>query len=64
MKDRIDIHNHSRFSNIRLIDALPAPEKLIDRAIEIGLKGIALTDHEFLGGHIKANKKALEIEEK
>ena len=62
-KDRIDIHNHTRYSNIRLIDALATPEQLIDRAIEIGLKGIAITDHEFLGSHIKANKKALEIKE-
>ena len=62
-KNRIDVHNHTRYSNIRLIDALPTPEQLIDRAIEIGLKGIAITDHEFLGSHIKANKKALEIKE-
>ncbi|AXF52521.1 MAG: DNA polymerase III, alpha subunit [Caudoviricetes sp.] len=64
MEDRTDIHNHSRGSNMRLRDALPTPQQLIDRAIEIGLKGIALTDHDFIGMHVKANKYAQEIKEK
>ena len=29
---RSDIHNHSRYSNLRLRDALPKPKDLIDRA--------------------------------
>lgn len=59
---RCDIHNHTRYSNMRLRDALATPEQLIDRAIEIGLKGIGISDHEFLGGHPKANKYAQEIQ--
>lgn len=61
--NRIDTHCHTRYSNIRLIDAIPTPEKLIDYAIEIGLKGIAITDHESLSGHIKANKYAKTLRE-
>ena len=58
---RCDIHNHTRYSNIRLRDALQTPEQLIDRAIELGLKGVAITDHECLSGHPKANRYAAEI---
>lgn len=61
MSKRIDTHCHTRYSNIRLIDAIPKPEQLIDYAIEIGLAGIAITDHECLSAHIKANKYAQEV---
>ncbi|MEM4994813.1 PHP domain-containing protein [Priestia sp. SB1] len=47
------IHNHSHYSNIRLLDCINRPEGLIKRASEIGLKGICLTDHESLSGHVK-----------
>ena len=51
-------------SNIRLIDCINRPENLIDRAIELGLGGIAITDHECLSSHIKVNKYAQKIREK
>jgi len=47
------VHNHSMFSNIRLVDSLNRPEELISYANEIGLKGICLSDHECLSGHVK-----------
>lgn len=59
--NRVEVHAHTRYSNIRLVDALPTPEQLIDRALSLGLKGIAITDHECLSGHIKANKYAQTI---
>lgn len=49
-------HTHSHYSNIRLLDATIKENKLIDTAIELGLSGVALTDHESLSGHIKAIK--------
>ena len=53
------IHNHTHYSNLRLIDAINTEETLIDRAYELGLRGVAITDHE--SGHVKAlnyyNKK-------
>ena len=54
---RVDYHNHTGVgSNIRLIDSINSVEGLIDKAIELGLAGIAITDHEMLGAHPKALK--------
>lgn len=44
-------HNHTDASNIRLKDCINTPELLIDTAINKGLKGICLTDHESLSNH-------------
>lgn len=61
---RFDPHCHTEYSNIRLLDAINKPKDLINRAIELGLAGIAITDHECLSGHIKANKYAREVQKK
>ena len=42
-------------------DSINNPEKLIDRAIENGLKGIAITDHESLASFVKVHKYSQEI---
>ena len=47
---RYEPHTHSIFSNIRLLDSINSPEQLIDKAIELGMCGIALTDHECVSG--------------
>lgn len=47
-------HSHTVFSNFRLKDAINKPEELLDYALEIGLRGLAITDHEILSGHFKA----------
>ena len=57
-------HNHTTYSNIRLIDAINKPSDLIDKAIELGLSGIAITDHETLSAHIEAEKYMKEIQSK
>ena len=62
--DRFEVHSHTEYSNERLIDCINKPKDLIDRAIKIGLNGIAITDHESLSSHIKVNKYAQEIKEK
>ena len=46
MADRMEIHAHTDKSNFRLVDSINSPTKLVDRAIEIGLKGIVCSDHE------------------
>ncbi len=50
----INLHAHTEYSNIRLSDSINKVTSLIDYAKEIGLNGIAITDHESLSGHIKA----------
>lgn len=63
-RTRVELHSHTTRSNVRLIDAINTPESLIDKAIDIGLKGIAITDHEILSAHPIANKYAMSIMEK
>lgn len=48
------IHNHSEFSSIKLLDSINKVPALINRAIELKLSGIAITDHEVLSGHVQA----------
>ena len=57
-------HNHTHYSNIRLLDCINRPKALIDKAIELGLSGIAITDHECLSAHMEVNQYAKEIKEK
>ena len=61
MAQRFEVHSHSEYSNIRLLDCINKVTDLIDRAVEIGLSGIALTDHECLSGHPEANFYAQKI---
>jgi len=61
MTQRFEIHSHSEYSNIRLLDCINKVTDLIDRAVEIGLSGLALTDHECLSGAPQANFYAQEI---
>lgn len=53
---RFDYHNHTDMSNIRVIDAINRPKELIDKAISIGLAGIAISEHEHLGNSITIDK--------
>lgn len=50
---RFDNHSHSEFSNLRLIDSINRAEDMILTAHKLGMKGIALTDHETVSGHVK-----------
>lgn len=59
--NRFEVHSHTHFSNLRLLDCINKPKDLIDRARKIGLKGIAITDHEALCSHIEVNMYAQEI---
>lgn len=61
------VHNHTEYSNLRLLDCINKVENLIEYAHALGLNGIAITDHESLSAHIKAlkyyNQKVKENEE-
>lgn len=62
--DRFEVHSHTMYSNLRLLDCINRPKDLINRAIELGLKGIAITDHESLSSHPEINFYAQELKEK
>ena len=52
----IHLHCHDDGSNARLIDCIIKAPQLIDRAVELGNAGVAITDHELLSTHIQALK--------
>lgn len=57
-----ELHTHSDIgSNTRLIDSTCKVEAIIDKAVELGFAGVAITDHESLSGHIKAIQKHQKI---
>ena len=57
-------HLHTDLSNIRLKDSIVKVDKAIDRAIEMGLRGVAITAHACLSGHISAETHIKQIIEK
>ena len=61
---RTEIHSHSEYSNLRLLDATNRLPQLVDYAAEIGLAGIALTDHETVAGAVQWKKQEKRIREK
>ncbi|PEN61674.1 PHP domain-containing protein [Bacillus wiedmannii] len=50
------VHNHTHASNFRLRDAINKPDELLEYALDLGLPGIAITDHETLSSHVKAHQ--------
>ena len=52
------LHNHTDYSNIRLRDCIIKLEDGISYAEKLGHRVIAITDHEFTGSWIKAQKIA------
>lgn len=59
-----DLHDHSDYSNLRLVDSIDKIKNLIYRSVELGHKGIAITDHESVSGHVDALKVVKEGKEK
>jgi DNA polymerase-3 subunit alpha len=51
------------YSNIRLLDCINRPKALIDKAREMGLSGIMITDHECLSAHMEVNQYAKKLQE-
>ena len=50
---RFSCHNHTEMSNIRIIDSTNKLEDLVKRGIEIGLAGLAITDHETIANSVR-----------
>jgi len=53
---RYDLHTHTHYSDGRL-----SPSKLVSRAHKIGLKGLAITDHDSIEGLFEAEKQAKKV---
>jgi DNA polymerase-3 subunit alpha len=49
------------YSNIRLLDCINRPKALIDKARELGLSGVMITDHECLSAHMEVNQYAKQL---
>ena len=64
LKYPCSLHNHTDFSNFRLRDAINTVEGLIDYAIELGHEGVAITEHDTIASHIRAEKYYKKIKEK
>ena len=63
MNTYFNCHSHTMYSNIRLLDCINRPKDLIKTAKELGLCGIAITDHECLSSHMEVNKFAKALQE-
>jgi len=57
-------HNHTEYSNERLKDCINKPKALLDKALELGLLGLAITDHETVSSHIEASRYLRENQDK
>lgn len=57
-------HSHTHYSNIRLRDAINKVEGLLDYSLELGLRGVVVTDHEVLSAHVKAHQYINEHKER
>ena len=53
---RFSPHNHTEMSNFRLLDCINKLPNLIERGKEIGLAGMAITDHETIAQSIRICK--------
>ncbi len=65
MRDYFGGHNHTEFSNVKIIDSINRVNRVIDYAWDLNMSGVAITEHDCLSGTIKtidAYKKKLEIE--
>ncbi|KPK78628.1 MAG: hypothetical protein AMS25_14595 [Gemmatimonas sp. SM23_52] len=55
MRSYAELHCHSAFS---LLDGASTPEVLVRRAVELGIRALALTDHDELGGAVRFSRVA------
>ena len=59
-----ELHCHSEYSNLRLPDCNIKMKDLIQYAFDLNLKGVAITDHECISGHVKAIQQNKKLKEK
>ncbi len=61
---RMELHLHTQYSNLRLLDAINKHEDVVKRAIELDLAGVVFTDHECLSGSVIIDKLRKQYAEK
>ena len=54
--EMFSLHTHTSYSNLKLRDSINLPETLLDYALELGLPGLAITDHSTISGHVRATR--------
>lgn len=52
--EMFSLHTHTSYSNLKLRDSINQPETLLDYAVELGLPGVAITDHSTISSHVRA----------
>ena len=57
------LHNHTQYSNLRLRDCIIKENELIDYAIKLGHRAVAITDHETIANAIKVENYYNRIKE-
>lgn len=58
------LHCHTHGSNLRMLDCIVKTKDLIDYAVELGMKAVAITDHASISEHINAIQYNKELKEK
>ena len=53
MRDYLGIHNHTEYSNLKIIDSTNRSNRMIDYAWDMGMSGLCFTDHDCLSGTLK-----------
>lgn len=54
MRNYFGCHNHTEFSNIKIIDSINRFDRMVDYAWDLGMSGLVLTDHDCLSGTLQA----------
>ena len=58
------LHCHTHGSNLRMLDCIVKTKDLIDYAVELGMKSVAITDHASISEHINAIQYSKELKGK
>ena len=53
MADFVSLHNHCWASNAKFLDCIIWPKELVGKAVDLGFKGVAFTDHDSLSAAVK-----------
>lgn len=64
VQSMIYTHVHTDSSNLRLPDCTNRFDRVIDTVVNMGMRGVAITDHESLSAHVKALRYVKEGKEK